>query len=216
MTKSKDVAVSENQLPAGMMADMEADSQEHQQEFGRDQLIIPRIGILQDLSPQIKERNVAFVPGAKVGDIFNNVTNMTPDGIGKWVGQMKNNAGEMVQVECIETPEWIGMAHGKGWGPMPVAISFPSTKSKAARKINTAIDLTVEKNSAGKEFRPPAFYHKFTLKTAMETRGDDEWFGWGVTHDGYADAPDVAKAKELKIAFDKGDAEVDAEGASQS
>ncbi len=260
MTKKEVVKKTEGGLPADLMASMEADAAVHKQEFRRDMLIIPRINILQDLSPEIKERRAEYVPGAKVGDIYCNInnglspairfipsrfdvryiawktnrgglvdqnltkedaeTNFEPDGLGKWTGSMKDMRGEMCTVEVIETPEWVGIAYGidnegeRLWGPMPVAISFPITKSKAARKINTSIDLAVEPGTnGGKDFRPPCFYHQFTLKSAIEQAGENEWFGWTVTHDGYIkDASDLERAKELKIAFDEGTVEVSTEG----
>lgn len=250
MTKEKD------QLPAGLMADMEADAAEHGQTFAPDQLIIPRLTILQDLSPQVKERRAEYVPGAKPGMIYNNVTNsldakvffvpsrfhvsyiawqenrgglidsnltreeveenFEEHGIGHWIGRMvPRGKKDAVTVDVIETPTWVGIASGNGWGPMPVAISFPSTKAKSARKINTAIDLT---EVAGKKgpIKPPAFYHQFEMGTAVEQSGENEWFGWVVNHLGLlSDAHMVARAKELKIAFDDDKAVISDEGAQQ-
>ena len=253
---TKEVATTkEPQLPAGLMKDMEEDAAKHQQSFAPDQLIIPRINILQDLSPQVKERRAEYVEGAKPGMIYNNIAgtldreiiftpskffvryiawqenrgglittaltldeveeNFEQNGIGQWTGLITpRGKKDGVRVDVIETPEWVGVASGEGWGPMPVAISFPSTKAKSARKINTAIDLTEVQGKKG-PFKPPAFYHKFTLRTAMEQAGENEWYGWAVTHDGFADERTIAKAKALKEAFDDGTAEVADEGAER-
>jgi len=242
-----------SQLPAGMMADMEQDSEKHGQSFASDQLIIPRLLILQDLSPQVKRTKAEFIEGAKVGDICNNVTgtldssitfypakffvryiawqenrgglidqtltkeeveeNFEENGIGQWTGLITpRGKKDPVRVDVIETPEWVGIASGEGWGPMPVAISFPVTKAKSARKINTAINLTEMQGKNG-PFTPAAFYHKFTLGTAVESSGDNDWFGWTIHHDGINDDMyTINKAKALKIAFDEGKAEVVAEG----
>lgn len=250
---AKAVAKTGNSLPASMMQNMEDDAVEHGQKFDSDQLIIPRISILQDLSPQVKQSHSKFVEGARPGLFFNNVVNkmdqsilFTPakfnvryiawrprkdggglvdqnmskeeveenfdqTGIGSWVGQMAPRPGEdPVKVEVIQSPEWVGIATGETWGPMPVAISFPMTKSKAARDINTTINLTEEEGKNG-PYTPPAFYHQFTLQSALESRGDDTWFGYVVIHDGYAEESVIARAKELKIAFDDGKAEVEAD-----
>jgi hypothetical protein len=245
-----------DQVPAALLKDMEADAKVHTQAFAPDQLVIPRLTILQDLSPQLKERKAEYVPGAKVGDIYNNVTNtldrsikftpskfdvqyiawaenrgglidpnltkeeveenFEPDGIGAWRGMIvPRNKQNAVAVEVIETPTWVGMARGEGWGPMPVAIAFPVTKAKSARKMNTAIDMA-EIEGANGPFKPPAFYHQFTLSTAIEQSGENEWFGWAVSHDGIGlDERMIAKAKELKISFDKGDATISEEGAER-
>lgn len=248
-----------DQLPKGLMDQMAKDAAKHQQEFAPDQLIIPRISILQDLSPQVKERNVAYVPGAKPGLIFNNVANtlstgilFTPakffvryiaweddrgglvdqnltkeqaeqfeeNGIAQWRGEIIPRGKEKpVLCDIIETPEWVGIASAQpdedgviAWGPMPVAISFPSTKAKSARKINTAIDLTEVQGAKG-PFRPPAFYHQFELTTAVETSGKDEWWGWVVNRLGWSDEHSIEKAKALKVAFDDDKATVDEAGA---
>lgn len=250
-----EIANVSDQLPAGLMKDMEADAKEHTQTFAPDKLIIPRLTVLQDLSPQTKERRAEYVPGAKPGLIFNNVTNsldteilFTPakfstqyiawqenrgglidpnltkeeveenfeeNGIGQWIGQIVPRGKQTaVGVDVIETDTWVGIAHSDNFAPMPVAIAFPGTKAKAARKINTAIDLTVVQGKKG-EFKPPAFYHNFRLSTAIEQSGENEWYGWSIQHLKFADERIIQKAKELKIAFDEGGAEIDNAGAER-
>lgn len=61
-------------IPAAMLKRMQK-SAEKAQTFSADDLIIPRLAILQDLSDQVKPRSSAYIDGAKSGDIFNNVTN---------------------------------------------------------------------------------------------------------------------------------------------
>jgi hypothetical protein len=60
-------------LPAELMEDMLADAgmgvSTDPNEVG-----IPFLYILQDLSPQVKKRDEQYVEGAEVGDIYNNVT----------------------------------------------------------------------------------------------------------------------------------------------
>lgn len=60
-------------LPAELMTDMLADAgmgvSTDPNEVG-----IPFLYILQDLSPQVKKRDEAYIEGAEVGDIYNNVT----------------------------------------------------------------------------------------------------------------------------------------------
>ena len=240
-----------DQLPAGLMEDMEGDKGQ-KQDFGADMLIIPRISILQDLSPQVKKTNAAYVEGAEVGQFFNNVVNaldskikfipskfavryiawrprraggglvsqdlteeevrenFAEDGLGRWVGMMKDNSGDSVSVEIIMTPEWVGFAKGEDWDWMPVAMSFPSTKAKAARKINTAIELCVVKGKGG-PFSPASFYHTFDLTSVMEQSGDDTWFSYNVSHLGIGKTEKyiVDKAKALKVQLEKGEAQVE-------
>lgn len=251
-TKSTAVtAATASQMPA-LLDDMEADAALHRPVFERDMLTVPRIKILQDLSPAVKEHNAEYVPGARPGMILNellnsldariifvpslftvryiawrprkaggglvdpNLTreevdlNFTQEGIGKWTGMMRPSADEdPIRVEVLQTPEYVGIAKGETWGPMPIAISMPSTKVKAAKKINTTVDLYEIEGRNGR-FRPPMFYHQFELGTALETSGDDEFWGFVVNHMGVGiDADLVRRAKELKIAFDDNRAVVD-------
>jgi len=46
----------------------------------RDDLIIPRLSILQALSPQVNKRDGAYIEGAEQGSIFDNVANSVHDG----------------------------------------------------------------------------------------------------------------------------------------
>ena len=45
-----------------------------------EDFMIPRISLLQDLSPQVKKREKTYVDGAEAGSIFNNVTQKVTDG----------------------------------------------------------------------------------------------------------------------------------------
>jgi hypothetical protein len=232
------------------MAEMEADKG-LRQEFDAAQLVIPRVSILQDLSPQVRERDAEYIKGAKPGLFFNSLAksldtmvtlvpskflvryiawrprkdggglvsqtltieeveeNFDPDGIGKWKGLMAPRPGEpAVSVEVIETPEWYGMAKGKDWDWMPVAISFPSTKSKAARWMNSTINMTKAQGKNG-TFTPAAFFHQFSFTTAVEQKGDDQWFSFVPVQDGYCmDAQVRGEAKELKLSFERGEVDV--------
>lgn len=140
---------------------------------------------------------------------------MDPAGIGQWTGMMAPRPGEpQVAVEVNETPEWVGMARGKDWDWMPVAISFGGTKSKVARWINTTIDLTKEQGKDG-PFTPAPFFHQFSFRTGLEQKGDDEWYGYVAEHNGYCPDGHIRKeAKQLKLSMDRG--EVDFENVSAS
>ena len=244
-----------------LFAEMEGDKDLREQ-FAPAQLTIPRISVLQDLSPQVKTRDAEYVKGAEPGMIFNTVqrwlareflfvpskfvvryiawqprpigglvdqnltleeceANFRKDGIARWVGQMRRRPDddELVRVEVIETPEWVGMvkptvsADGEviedaDW--LPAAISFPSTKAKVVRDMNTLIDMTKVAGKDGRKFTPPPFYHLFKFDTAIESSGENEYFNFRAEHQGWLkDAEARGEAKELKLAFDRGEVEVD-------
>lgn len=53
--------------------------QEERDAFDRGDLVVPFVRILQDLSPQVKKRDPAYIDGADVGMIFNTATaQLTP------------------------------------------------------------------------------------------------------------------------------------------
>lgn len=58
----------------GAALDLLADSQEMGNNFGRNDLLIPRITILQSMSPQVKKSDPLFIKGAEEGMIFHTTT----------------------------------------------------------------------------------------------------------------------------------------------
>lgn len=270
-TTGKDVAVASDSSKAlaiaGLMDQMEEDAEQYRQVFDREMLTIPRIKILQDLSPEVKETKAEYIEGARPGLICNeqnrkldsevlfipasfevryiawrprkaggglvdpNLTlqeveeNFQANGIGSWIGMMRPSPDEEpIRVEVAQTPEYVGIAMGKGWGPMPVAISMPSTKVKAAKKINTTVELTrILNKRTGNKIRPAMFYHQFKLMTGLESGNENEWFGYVIHHLGVAgdesgieSNPDylemMALAKQLKIDLEAGRVKVDDSG----
>jgi hypothetical protein len=260
-TTTKDVAKVKTTAVDTMGFDMEADAENHGQDFSAGMLLIPRIKILQDLSPEVKETKKEFVKGARPGMIFNelyktldeefefypsafteryiawrprtkggglvdpNLTrdecegNFTPDGIGRWIGNYRApGAEEAERVEVQETPEWIGIARSKSFEMMPVVISFPSTKVKSVREINTLINLTRRPRANGEgTFRPPAFAHGFRFRTGIEQGNENEWYGWVIEHigchpDKALDPIMISEARAMKLKVDEGKVRADDSG----
>ena len=48
--------------------------------IGSQDLMVPRITILQSMSPQVNKRDGKYVEGAEIGHIFNTVSNEAVDG----------------------------------------------------------------------------------------------------------------------------------------
>jgi hypothetical protein len=55
-------------------AEIEADAETYQEALSKDDMAIPFIAILQQLSPQLEETDAAYIEGAKQGMIANSVT----------------------------------------------------------------------------------------------------------------------------------------------
>lgn len=53
---------------------------EYSHQFSKDQLIIPRISVLQSGSPQVKKSDAAYIKGAEEGMIYNSATGELYDG----------------------------------------------------------------------------------------------------------------------------------------
>src|SRR6266705_3516211 len=64
---------------ANIAAELENDSGRGFEEANRDAFAIPFLVILQDLSPQVKSKMVGYIPGAKPGQIFQNVSQALKD-----------------------------------------------------------------------------------------------------------------------------------------
>ena len=129
------------------------------------------------------------------------LANLDKDGISKWIGEIERE-GKKVFVEVIETPEWAGIAIGSDGRPMPCVISFPSTKAKAARKISTTCELTELPDGS----IPASFCHQFSLSTGLESSGDNEWFGWVVSHLGFVQDENLMdKAEKLRDSMRSGE-----------
>lgn len=73
--KSTAVAVMSNEVPAFLQGKVGADVKGRGSEgVGADDLVIPRLEIIQDLSPARKKQDPAYIEGAEEGMMYNNVT----------------------------------------------------------------------------------------------------------------------------------------------
>jgi len=70
----KDVATTQDQYPADMPEFLKNDSNRGSEDVGVDDLTIPRIAIIQDLSDQHKKNKDVYIDGAEVGMAFNTVS----------------------------------------------------------------------------------------------------------------------------------------------
>jgi hypothetical protein len=66
--------VEDDQLPAALLEEMEADSGDGLQNVTTADMAIPFLRILQQMSPQLNKREGAYVEGAEEGMVFNTVT----------------------------------------------------------------------------------------------------------------------------------------------
>ena len=133
-------------------------------------MILPRVDVLQALSPQLKKNDGAFIPGAEQGQIFNTVTgqiygssvSFVPVLFRKeWTVWKKRNAGggfcgahptelqgnEAVAAmenpndyECVETHQHFAMVLADT-GVQEAVFSMTKSKIKVSRALNTLVQL---------------------------------------------------------------------------
>lgn len=136
-----------------------------------DDLTIPRIDVIQDLSPQIKESKPEYIEGAKVGMLFNTVTNkLYPGGIifvpvffrKEWVVWKDIKAGggfkgafdseleaekfrrtldDGSKCETVDTAQHYGIVINPDKTLEEVVISMSKSKMKVSRKLNSMVKL---------------------------------------------------------------------------
>lgn len=73
-TKTEVAKAKDAQLPAEFLDELADAGQEHQEALGKDDMSIPFLQILQQLSPQCTKGKPEFIKGAEPSDLFNTVT----------------------------------------------------------------------------------------------------------------------------------------------
>lgn len=161
----KDVAVKET-LPAYLQDQGETGNEN----VGVDDIAIPRLGLVQSLSPQRKKNDPAFIPGAEEGMLFNTVTgelygtemDFIPVFFRKeWVLWKTRDAGgglegffptelegrkalarmgNQDQYELTETAQNFVLLLTED-GPIEAVILMSKSKLKVSRKLNSLIRL---------------------------------------------------------------------------
>jgi hypothetical protein len=67
--------------------------------------------------------------------------------------------------------------------PQWAVISMSSSQLKKSRKWNTLVaGVTMTVN--GKTFKPPIFSHKYALRTVVEQKDQNTWYGWDIGNAG--------------------------------
>ena len=126
--KTKEVATTEEEMfPAVQPEYMNQDSTRGQEGVGVEDLTIPRLDVIQDLSPQHKANKPEYIEGAEVGMLFNSVT--------------KNLYGDTVYFVPVffrkEFVNWKSRAAGGGFMG-----AFPSEAAAKHDLESQGLDLT--------------------------------------------------------------------------
>ena len=227
MSKKTEVATTEDQLPDFLKNTGPARGAEN---VTADDLVIPRLELVQALSPCRKKTDPAYIPGAEEGMLYNNVT--------------RELYGESVEVIPVyfkkEYIVWKDRQSGGGFvGAFPtmeeaekarmglddpdshtvndtanhfclvldgnggvdeVVISMSVTKLKISRKWNSLIRMTGRDSFAG----------KYRLGTAVEqNKQGQDYYNFSIAPAGYPSVELYKRAEALYNAISEGSVSID-------
>ncbi|WVR18107.1 hypothetical protein JXVLWARM_CDS_0056 [Burkholderia phage Bm1] len=196
-------------------------------------LILPRLGQIQALSPQIKKSDAAYIEGAEQGQMFNNLTNevygtsvtFIPVLFRKeWVIFKDRKAGggffgahptekealdaiaalpDADKLEAIESHNHIGYVVTESGELQQMVFTCTKSKIKASRKLNSLVTM------AGVD----RFAKAYTISSFEDknSAGDDYWnvdvkalgFLPKETYDNMAEQYEILKTLTIKVKHDE-------------
>ncbi len=213
------------------ISSFEVDSGKGLGKLTQEDLALPFLKILGQLSPEVNKRDGKYVKGAEPGMIFNSVT-----------GELYDGAKGIQVVPChyrLEYIEWRDRGEGSG-APVAIHSSSSDIMTKTTRDasfkdrlpngnyvertashfviVNGQTPSTALMNSMmagirlkGKNglFTPASFSHIYQLKTVQQSNDKGTWFGWEVSKIGpVQDTTLYQQAKTFAENVSKGDVKV--------
>lgn len=147
------------------------DSKRGQENVGAEDLIIPRLAVIQSLSPQRKKSDPAYIEGAEDGILFNTVTNELYGTqiffvpvlfVKEWLIWKKQDAGGGFQgsftsellanrefdkagynddFEVVDTMNHFGLIFQNEKKVEEICLSMAKSKAKVSRQLNTLVKM---------------------------------------------------------------------------
>ncbi len=173
----------------------EADAAQGAQNISQEDLALPFLKILGQLSPEVNKRDGKYVEGAEPGKIINTVTNALYDSI--------EVTGAPVAIHEADSDIVSQTTRGKdykdrlpngnyldntanhfvlvlGDNPQTALISMKSTQLKVSRKWNSMM-MGIKMQGKNGLFTPPTYSHIYKLSTVQMSNDKGTWFGWDVS-----------------------------------
>lgn len=222
----KEVAKTQDQVPAHIKQGGNRGSENVQQQ----DIMIPRLDIIQDLSPQHKENKPEYIEGAKVGMLFNTLTgDLYPEGAAvvpvwydkQWlVWKLQAKGGGLKGVfskdeqakaealaeelgdefEAVETPTQICILLDEDGNPV-TEISVPMAKSKM--KVNRAWNSLIRMNGGDR------FSRVYWLTSIEDVNQEGkEYLNYKVSNHGWPEEAAYEMAEKLYEAIAGGERQV--------
>ena len=173
-------------------------------------MVMPRINILQALSPQLSPRKPEYIPGAKEGQIFNAATGRVMDEINvlpchyirhhlEWKPNRgglvadHGEAGEALLASCKRDDKNFDVLPNGNiliptgtWYCIDLAtgkqiiIPMSRTQLKPSRAWMSMATSETINHPVHGEFTPPLFFRSYKLKSALKSDDTNEWFVFSV------------------------------------
>jgi len=218
MTKKKEVAKTQDQMPAYIKQGMNRGNEN----VSQDDLQLPRIDVLQALSPQINKKKDEYIEGAEAGMLFNTLTGeLYPDGLRitpvsfvkrflVWVDRQKDTNGGLRGVfdtpeeaeafvesqededklEVVPTAEHLVLLDDGN----EVILSMAKSKMKVSRKFNSLVRL-----NGGDRFA-----NSYMVTSVDDEGAKGEFQNIAINSDGYPSEEVYLKAEKLYEAIQGG------------
>lgn len=218
MSKTKEVATKEDSLPSYIKQGQNRGNEN----VTTEDIQLPRIDVLQGLSPQIVKKKDEYIPGAEVGMLFNTLTNeLYPDGVHitpvsfvkrylVWVDRKKDTDGGLRGVFDTENEAEIFKSEQEDEGKLEVVataehlvildsgdeviISLAKSKMKVSRKFNSLIRL-----NAGDRFS-----RRYLVTSVDDKSSQGEYQNLGIANGGFPSEDVYLKAEALYLAMQGG------------
>lgn len=182
-----------------------------------NEIQLPRIDIIQGLSPQIQKKKDQYIDGAEVGDLFNTLTNSLYGGevifvpvsfkvsYLVWIDRKKDSAGGLCGVFDTqeEAEKFVANPETEDSDKMEIVtthehlvlldngeeviISMAKSKGKVSRKLNSLVRL------AGGD----RFSRSYVLSTVEDSSRQGEFMNFSVTTGGFPSQALYEKAEKL-------------------
>jgi hypothetical protein len=182
--------------------DMEADANQGAQNISQEDLALPFLKILGQLSPEVNKRDGKYVEGAEPGKIINTVTNELFDKISVVPCHYKRQYIPPVAIHDADSDIVSTTTRDKsfkdrlpngnyldntashfvlvlGKTPSTALISMKSTQLKVSRKWNSLM-MGIKLQGKNGLFTPPTYSHIYNLSTVQMSNDKGTWFGWEV------------------------------------
>jgi hypothetical protein len=160
----------------------------------QEDMALPFVRILGQLSPQVTDGDAKYIEGAKPGMIYNTVTSELYDGkkgikvipcyykkdYPEW-SDRGDGPGAPVAVHM--TASYYIMVETKNGGFTPALITMKSTQLNVSKKWNSMMKTIQIADGKGGFAIPPMHGVVYNLASTLQKNDKGSWYGWVVTQD---------------------------------